>query len=167
MQVGSQFWIRKLTTRFQWAPYWSTAPVVCDIYSLLDFSFISPRPMSHISAIFGSDDDQEILDSLYTIVNVSTMSSQGIVQFWHFQHRRTHQDLVWFTNPSVSTKPRTIREVGLHGRTVISLRCFWTLLSANRILFSRLEGPTLQAWWIIYFEWNILLGAADGGKEYK
>ena len=29
-----------------------------------------PWPMSHISAIFGTDDDQEILTSLYTIANV-------------------------------------------------------------------------------------------------
>jgi hypothetical protein len=29
------------------------------------------RPMSQISAIFGTDDDTEILNSLYTIVNVS------------------------------------------------------------------------------------------------
>lgn len=28
------------------------------------------RPMSHISAIFGTDDDQEILNSLYLIANV-------------------------------------------------------------------------------------------------
>jgi hypothetical protein len=30
--------------------------------------FIFPRPMSHISATFGSDDDQEILDSLYILL---------------------------------------------------------------------------------------------------
>lgn len=29
------------------------------------------RPMSQISAIFGTDDDQEILTSLYLIANVS------------------------------------------------------------------------------------------------
>ena len=29
------------------------------------------RPMSHISAIFGTDEDEEILTSLYLIVNVS------------------------------------------------------------------------------------------------
>jgi len=45
------------------------ASMVCDIVSVFPL-FIFPTPMSHISAIFGSDDDQEILDSLYTIVNV-------------------------------------------------------------------------------------------------
>ena len=36
--------------------------------------FLDPgfrRPMSLVSSIFGSDDDVEILDALYTIVNVS------------------------------------------------------------------------------------------------
>ena len=50
------------------------APMVCytHILSLLSLYLFPkfPRPMSHISAVFGSDDDQEILDSLYTIVNV-------------------------------------------------------------------------------------------------
>ena len=32
---------------------------------------VDPWPMSLISAIFGSDDDKEILELLYTIVNVS------------------------------------------------------------------------------------------------
>ena len=31
----------------------------------------NPWPMSHISAIYGTDDDNEILNSLYTIANVS------------------------------------------------------------------------------------------------
>jgi hypothetical protein len=45
-------------------------------------------------------------------------------------------------SPNLFTKTRTIQEVGLLGRTVISLRCFWILLSANRILFLGPEGPT-------------------------
>lgn len=32
---------------------------------------VKHRPMSQISAIFGTDDDAEILNSLYIIVNVS------------------------------------------------------------------------------------------------
>lgn len=41
-------------------------------YAFLCASYLSnsPRPMSLISVIFGSDDDQEILDTLYSIVNV-------------------------------------------------------------------------------------------------
>lgn len=35
---------------------------------------ITHRPMSHISAIFGTDDDAEILTSLYLIVNVSLLT---------------------------------------------------------------------------------------------
>lgn len=36
--------------------------------------FLLHRPMSQISAIFGTDDDQEILTSLYLIANVSEKS---------------------------------------------------------------------------------------------
>lgn len=35
--------------------------------------------MSHISAIFGSEDDQEILDSLYTIANVGFLPKFEII----------------------------------------------------------------------------------------
>jgi hypothetical protein len=41
----------------------------CERCELLNFWL--PRPMSQISAIFGTDDDQEILTSLYLIANVS------------------------------------------------------------------------------------------------
>jgi len=33
------------------------------------------RPMSLVSSVFGSDDDGEILDALYTIVNASQIPS--------------------------------------------------------------------------------------------
>ena len=36
-----------------------------------------PWPMSRISAIFGTDDDDEILESLYLIVNVSCATPAG------------------------------------------------------------------------------------------
>lgn len=36
--------------------------------------------MSHISAIFGTDDDQEIMTSLYLIANVSAYSQNPQVQ---------------------------------------------------------------------------------------
>lgn len=36
---------------------------------------ISYRPMSHISAIFGTDNDSEIMNSLYLIANVSRASA--------------------------------------------------------------------------------------------
>jgi hypothetical protein len=40
---------------------------------------LSPsRPMSHISAIYGTDDDTDIMQSLYTIANVRTMCSPRI-----------------------------------------------------------------------------------------
>ena len=36
-----------------------------------------PLPMSRISAIFGTDDDNEILESLYLIANVSCATPAG------------------------------------------------------------------------------------------
>jgi len=41
-------------------------------------SFLTPRfrrPMSLVSSVFGSDDDGEILDALYTIANASQILS--------------------------------------------------------------------------------------------
>lgn len=36
------------------------------------------RPMSLVSSIFGSDDDTEILDALYTIANASQILSSSV-----------------------------------------------------------------------------------------
>jgi hypothetical protein len=50
------------------------APLVWQYYYLLSRLMLNLclyRPMSQISAIFGTDDDQEILTSLYLIANVS------------------------------------------------------------------------------------------------
>lgn len=41
-------------------------------------SELSCRPMSQISAIFGTDDDDEILTSLYLIANVSSIRSSNL-----------------------------------------------------------------------------------------
>lgn len=50
-----------------------TSMVTNSTYQAMKIIHYVHRPMSHISAIFGTDDDMEILTSLYLIVNVSLL----------------------------------------------------------------------------------------------
>lgn len=70
--------------------------------------------MSHISAIFGTDDDQEILNSLYLIANVCYYGSLD----WFLTDSpadRTQSDSVLFTSLSQYTILHRIPEAGLLG----------------------------------------------------
>ena len=69
--------------------------------------------MSHISAIFGTDDDQEILNSLYIIANVCYIFLDWLLL--NLCSHRIQPDLVLFTNPSQYTIPGRTPEVGLLG----------------------------------------------------
>lgn len=65
----------QLTVVMKWASRRRLASLVCrsDAFIILFVVHGNTRPMSHISAIYGTDNDQEILKSLYTIANASTL----------------------------------------------------------------------------------------------
>jgi hypothetical protein len=84
------------------------------------------RPMSQITNVFGTNDDQEILTSLYTIVNVS--SSSPLSGLWLCAHYvdRTLVAWAWSMSQLTFTMTRTIPALGSRGLTVTLLKCFWT-----------------------------------------
>lgn len=65
-----------ITNTLQRSPRWSMASLVRSTliskFAAVDGSW---RPMSQISAIFGTDDDAEIMRALYTIANVSCIQN--------------------------------------------------------------------------------------------
>lgn len=92
--------------------------------------------MSQISAIFGTDDDKEILESLYIIANVSQETSSHLeIQFTIFV--RIRMGSAWSMNHNRSTSLRIIRGHGLPGPTVISQRWFLIWQTESQGWFSR------------------------------
>ena len=77
--------------------------------------------MSRITAIFGSDNDDEIMNDLYLIANVRIYIYSKIVLGLKFL-TRTRWDLDSFTSRKISTITPITHALGLHGQTVILRR---------------------------------------------
>lgn len=124
-----------------WNPWCVAIGFRCALPSLT----VTRRPMAQVSEIFGTDDDDEILHSLYLIANVSR-SHAPHTRLLRSPARghRTPPGSGSSMNRSTSTTRRT-RARGSRGRTATSLRCSWTLRNANRISFSLMASRTCRA----------------------